>query len=774
MVIAEPLAKSEPEQTLREHTLEVLQYVESVVAAYQPIWVELLGPEGAETLAETLGVAAAVHDLGKAATGFQRSLKDRSFRWEFRHEVLSAALLLAAETRKTRIRRLASAAVLTHHRGLTDSQLQKNCGLPVIPKPELLAKAHEQFRQRVEELGAYWEWLHRFWSTVSLLDEYRLPGHWSAVQVPAPFLDELMHECQDLHAFRSRDGLLFTLARGWLLAADHAVSAGVRTLKSTLPRGWEHREQNRSRSAPGVRGGGPRAFQRALGEHTGSAVLIAPTGAGKTNAALRWIVHNRRAGERVFYLLPYQASVEAMGQTLGEVFREDIVGVLHARSLEIAFQRYFGDEEDYEAAREAARRDDELNRLVHKPIKVTTPFQLLKWLFGIKRYEFGLAELTGALVVFDEIHAYDAHVTALVLELVHVLRELGGRCLFMSATFPTFLLEEIEHAWGEPLTVFRLRCAPAYDEWASTFLSTPRHELQWHDDPLEELISHAVTAVKSGRRALVVANRVQQAQSLYKALRERLGSGVHLLHARLTRRDRVEREQKILGALRGNLPLDLRVLVSTQVVEVSLDISFDTLLTEIAPVDDLLQRLGRVNRYYEHRRPVPVLISRQFDSAIQYVYDIERLNMTAQTAPPNGTYLTAVDAEEWVEAVYHNGWTTEERKRFEQASVSFRSVIQGLRPLQNVETAYEDFYDLFQGYEVLPEKFLEEYVRYNEEKRTLLANQLLVPLPLATFQKLRRANRIKPLKDGTLVASVDYDPELGLLPDAAFTDVLVI
>ncbi len=774
MVTAEPLAKSDPPLTLRDHTLEVVRYVESVIHAYQPIWVALLDPQGAETLATALCLAAAAHDLGKATTGFQRSLTDHSFRWQFRHEVLSTALLLATETTNHVVRRLASAAVLTHHRDLTDSQLQGNCGLPVILKPEFLAKAREQFRQRVEELATFWEWIQRFWSGVPLLAEYRLPEHWSAIEPPAAFLRELLSECQDLHAFRSRDGLLFTLVRGWLLAADHAASAGVPALKTTLPIEWEHHYRHRFSSSPALQNSGLRAFQRALGEHTGSAVLIAPTGAGKTHAALRWIARNRRAGERVFYILPYQASIEAMGRTLGEVFGRDIVGVLHARALEVAFQRYFSSEDDYATAYQAAREDSELNRLVHKPIKVTTPFQLIKWLFGIKRYELGLAELTGALVVFDEIHAYDAHVTALLLELVRVLRELDGRCLFMSATFPAFLREEIERAWGAPLPLFRLQSPPARDEWASAFLTTARHELCWHDDPLEDLVGSVVSSVESGRRVLVVANRVQQAQTLYKALRERLGSGVHLLHARLTRRDRVEREQKILAALRGELPLDLRVLVSTQVVEVSLDVSFDTMLTEIAPVDDLLQRLGRVNRYNEHKRPVPVLISRQFDPIIQHVYDIERLQLTAQTAPPNGTRLNAIDAEEWVEAVYHDGWTTNEGKRFEQALASFRSVIEGLRPLQTIETAYDEFYQLFQGVEVLPEIFLEEYTRHSVEKRTLLANQLLVPLPLGTFWKLHRANRISQLKDGTLVAAVSYDPELGLLPDAASPDFLAI
>lgn len=381
------------------------------------------------------------------------------------------------------------------------------------------------------------------------------------------------------------------------------------------------------------------------------------------------------------------------------------------------------------------------------------------------RFEIGLAELTGSLVIFDKIHAYDAHVTALIVELVRVLRELGGRCLFMSATFPRFLRELLEEAAGGGLAVYRLDKPPALDGWAHQFLCIPRHQLYWTHQPLEELVPFIVDHAQKGCRVLVVANRVQQAQELFRKLRDRLGSGVELLHGRFTRRDRVMREQRILTALRGAVKTDLRVLVATQVVEVSLDVSFDVLVTELPPVDDLLQRLGRVNRYYEQERPAPVVVSLARNEAIRYVYDPERLELTRTHAPPSGTLLTAYDALEWVEAAYRDGWTAREAKRFEQALTSFRNVVASLRPLQSLKTGWQEFQDLFQGVEVLPEGLSEEYTRHVAEGRSLLATQLLVPIPLGTFWKLHQQKRIAQLRDGTLIAFVGYDPELGLLPE---------
>jgi len=618
----------------------------------------------------------------------------------------------------------------------------------------LLKAAKEKFAKKVAELKTHWAWLTT-WANQQLPD-LKLPKSPDSIALPVYSLAQLQRSIKDAQLPDERKAVAYLLVRGWLMASDHAVSSGVKEFKNQLP----------EPKTPSLR-----KFQEDLSEHLGHAFLEAPTGSGKTLAAILWALRNRQGGERIFYLLPYQASIEAMADTLEGYFGRENVAVLHARALDYAFREYFEEFGEYEAAESYAKAEAELNRLVHKPIKVATPFQLLKWLFGIPRWEIGVSEMVGGLFVFDEIHAYDAHVVALIVEMVRFLRKLGGRFLFMSATFPPFLKQLLQEAVEEGIAEFTLK---PEDDWSKHFLSQARHRLRWRDITLEALLPEIVQTAREGKRVLVVANRVAQAQEIYQALKEQI-DGVHLLHSRFTRRDRVEKERGIIGSLQGKNELNLRILVSTQVVEVSLDVSFDTIFTEVAPVDDLLQRFGRVNRYGEHSGGVEVNVARQFDQErLKYVYDLERVETTLACAPESGTDLTVTISSNWVREVYRSGWTAKERKRFEQAHKAFVTLLGELRPLKHLDEGREEFHGLFQSVEVLPSTLFQEFDCYRQAKRYLLANQLLVPIPLGTFHMLNKAERLKQLKDGTLLADATYNSELGLLPKEVDIDAQIV
>lgn len=750
MSYSELLAKSGDDGALplAMHLCQVAEYARAVADAYYPHWRLLLTDEWAERIRQALILAALTHDLGKAAEGFQRALRSRKHHWEFRHEVLSAALLLASTDPNDETMALATAAVLTHHRDLNDARLNNDVGLVALPEPDVVQIALKKFRAKANELQVYWSWLQAFCGQHPELRQLQLPDAPDCLLPPTDFVEGLKQTLCNASLPHDRKATALLLTRGWLMAADHAVSAGVAGFKTALP----------APPLPPLR-----PFQKQVGEHEGDAFLEAPTGSGKTNAALLWALHNRRHGERIFYLLPYQASIEAMADTLEQKLGKDNVAVLHARALDYAFREHFERVGEYEAARTQAKTEAEVNRLVHKPIKVATPFQLLKWLFGIPRFEIGMSEMVGGLFIFDEIHAYDAHVVALIAEMVRVLKKLGGRCLFMSATFPLFLKDLLQKALGTHAGEFTLN-ANDEDEWTRRFLSQVRHRLRWHEATLKVLLPDIIQAVEEGKRVLVVANRVSQAQEIYKELSKCL-SGVHLLHSRFTRRDRVVKEREVIGALQGKREAEVRVLVSTQVVEVSLDISFDTIFTEVAPVDDLLQRFGRVNRYGEYLNGVEVHVARQFDAErLRWVYDLDRVQSTLDNAPDDGMPLTVDTAAEWVRQVYREGWTNKEQHRFDQAHTAFRSVLQTLRPLHHDREGEEEFYGLFQSAEVLPRGLYDEYDKHLRSKHYLLATQLLVPIPLSMFHALNKAGKIDLLTDGVWMADVHYDPKLGLLP----------
>jgi CRISPR-associated endonuclease/helicase Cas3 len=762
----EPLAKSVGANTvlLKDHLRQVADYARAVAHAYRTHWEHLLGKEWAERVEQALVLAALAHDLGKAAEGFQQSLRNRQQRWEFRHEVLSAALLLAAADSNDPVARLAIAAILTHHRHLDDAQLQSDSVLPALPEPDILKVATQKFQSKGNELHAYWQWLRDFYAQHPELQSLQLPDTPTEILPPNKFLEGLIGEIEWLSLVElssnspepSSEAAALTLTRGWLMASDHAASAGVAEFKASVP----------EPSLPPLR-----HFQEQVGAHKGDAFLEIPTGAGKTVAAICWALQNRLVGERIFYLLPYQASIEAIAKTLEDYFGAEDVAVLHARAIDYAFREYFERQGEYEAAVSQATAEANLNRLVHKPIKVATPFQLLKWLFGVPRWEIGVSEMIGGLFIFDEIHAYDAHAVALIVEMVRVLKQLGGRFLFMSATFPPFLKQLLQEALNASVKEFKLAST---DEWSKQFLSTARHRLRWLDAPLEDLIPQILQAATEGRRVLVVANRVAQAQQIFRQLRECLGDGVHLLHSRFTRRDRVSKERDIIGTLRGERNLSLQVLVATQVVEVSLDVSFDTIFTEVAPVDDLLQRFGRVNRYGEHPQGVDVHVARQYNAdRLERVYHLERINSTLHSAPNDGTLLTEPVYVDWVCKTYRDGWTEKERRQLESASKAFRSVIESLRPLQCASEGEEEFDSLFSTVEVLPICLYNDYEEYCRNKQYLLANQLLVPLPLGTFWKLRNKGRLIQA-DGVLQVDASYTEEQGLDTGAVDIDWCIV
>ncbi|SFM78071.1 CRISPR-associated helicase/endonuclease Cas3 [Thermodesulforhabdus norvegica] len=742
------LAKSgDPPIPLSEHLKDVSEYCREITEAYSVHWEKLLGSEGARKVSEALVIAGLSHDIGKCAEGFQRSLKDRQKAWNFRHEVLSAAFLLACKFPDYVTQKLAFTAVLTHHRDLSDNNLLIDSGLLPLPTPEFVNEAKEKFLQRLGEMAASWDWLRSFLSSRNEFMGIKLPERLKSVPFPEKYLSDLREELLRSRSFYDASSLPFVLLRGWLMAADHAVSAGIKNLRTELFPG---------KMPPS------RRFQEEVGNHRGHAFLEAPTGSGKTLAAIKWALRNRKKGERIFYLLPYQASIEAMADKLEEFFGKENVAVLHARALDYAFRDYFERTEDYHTAYSMAKIDKELNRLAHKPLKLATPFQLMKWLFGIRRWEMGLSEMVGGIFVFDEIHAYDAHVVALIVEMVRLLGQLGGRFLFMSATFPEFLKELLRDALQGDIPVFRVK---PEDEWSRMFLQKARHRIFWRNEPLERMLPDIIERAEKGAKVLVVANRVAQAQALYRELAEAV-PGVYLLHSRFTHQDRVTLERQIIKSLQKKHDLDLRILVATQVVEVSLDVSFDTLFTEIAPVDDLLQRFGRVNRYGEHAEAVNIYVATNFDeNKLKHVYDLQRIKDTASKGPDNGSELTVPVMSEWITGVYSWGWTEGENRRFCQARKSFLRVLQYLKPIMHMDEGSEDFRGLFKAVEILPIQLFQEYQEHRQAGKHLIANQLLVPISLGTCWKLRSEGRLKTLSDGLLIADAGYDPKLGLLPE---------
>jgi len=447
-----------------------------------------------------------------------------------------------------------------------------------------------------------------------------------------------------------------------------------------------------------------------------------------------------------------------MTETLKGLFGAEAVTPVHSRVQSALFTRYFEEFGEYEEALHFATEEAQLAKLVHKPLKVLTPFQIVKWFFGLKRFEIGFTELVGGLFIFDEIHAYDAHTAGLIMESIKLIRDMGGRFLIMSATIPDFLFDKLTKYLDHDVTHIEL---DPTDKEENRLLTKPRHRIFLHDAKLEDMVE-PIKKYARQRKVLVIANRVGQAQNLYRKL---AGPGVYLLHSRFSHGDRNQKERKILQILRKQSAEALQILIATQVIEVSLDVSFEVLFTEVAPTDDLLQRMGRVNRYGEMEKPAEVHICLSYDAdKVSAIYPQRLIQSTISAAPPSGDTVNFLQAATWLKDTYREGWPDKEENAFQEAATLCQNLVKNhLRPLRRgVE---DEFFDLFQTFEVLPSARLAEYESLSAEGKLLQADNLLVPIRSGLWHKLRRDGLTNRRTDGVDVVWVKYTSDLGLVPE---------
>jgi CRISPR-associated endonuclease/helicase Cas3 len=751
----EPMAKSSPQITLRSHTDDVMAAVGGLVKALCSPLEEIVPP----SFGDMLCTAAFFHDLGKAASGFQEMVcyvgGGNRPRWRFRHEALSAAILLATGLESVFEPQLLG-AVLAHHKTLDDENITVCTG-----RGDSLSDFHkygmEAWRKKLIELRPWWAWVVAYIKGAELAgiiptipnalpnDPHNLPDLYA--------LNDALEKRLALHKGLCSTAIPWALARGIIMAGDHLASAGL---------GLPLTKLNGNKIEPAI------GFQAKVQATVGSALLEAPTGSGKTEAALHWALTNRKGGERIFYVLPYQASINKMEERLISLFGTENVGMIHYRASVQEFSRHFDfDTDNYSDASDKAKRRVDETRQFYRPIKVVSPYHLLKLMFGCRFFEIGLSELVGGIVIFDEIHAYDPHVAALIEICVNRLQTLKVRFLFMTATFPTFLKDRLMGVLGNPPLI----TVGSEHERDVGLLSTARHKLCLHQWTLENCVD-AIVADANDKTVLVVCNRVAQAQAVFELLKDKVPS-IALLHSRFVSNDRTRKENELAAypdsSDRGERQIPkARVLVATQVVEVSLNLSFDTIYTEVAPVDALLQRFGRVNRMNQHSAAVSVHVATEFNvKKVGYVYSLERIAATIKCAP-DGENLLPLAETAWVQETYKGGYTDVEAKKYSAAKTAFTITTDALKPYFSGND--EDFYDMFDNYNVVPIRFKRDYLKLIDERRYFQAVGYVASLSQSAFLQMRD---FAEYDASNHVYFIDrrYDSDVGLLNEHE-TDIL--
>lgn len=449
-------------------------------------------------------------------------------------------------------------------------------------------------------------------------------------------------DCEDLSAWfearRTHTAMRALDTIGW----------ATRTPLSTAPKTFDE-----------VFGFAPRPLQQAtagaLASLSQPAILLveAPMGEGKTEAA--YYAHlelQRRFGHRGLYIaLPTKATGNAMFRRTLRFLKEQgcerplDLQLLHGGTLlNDDFQRLKPDGiHDPQSSGDVRASEwfTHKKRALLSEYGVGTIDQALLTILPVRHQFVRLWGLANRVVVFDEVHAYDAYTSTLLLHLLRWLLAMGSSVVLLSATLPP---------------AFRRKLAAlTHAQMPETDASYPRLSVYSHDQSVTPIpfaadserrqtitiqpVAAELPALREaldkqltdGGYALALVNTVQRAQALYRLYPEgepvfaddqpigkRLADGteVYLFHARFPADRRQQREDAVLAMFgppdtgKPSERTGRKILIATQVAEQSLDLDFDLIATDLAPIDLLLQRAGRLWRHKRGARPVekPVLI----------------------------------------------------------------------------------------------------------------------------------------------------------------------
>ncbi len=520
-------------EPLAEHTLK------DIKAARQLVRNLPFGTAKKRRIGLDLDTIIAFHDIGKAAEGFQLSLENDARKWGHRHEIISAVV-----AKSQGVSDVVAFGIITHHKTLpSDGTVLYGC-LPheEIPYSDSIEPVWynmaEEWNENIIPLTKEWEQICNTIGRKDLLAR--------SLRVDTPLSNSMKNWLsrfdQDGHfSFKQREYV--SLLRGLTIQADHIMSTGD-YIPKTIP----------AFSSYNIAPTNPYGYQLRVGKKVGNVILRAPTGTGKTDAALMWAQLNQKRNGRLFYTLPTTASLNAMYVRLKKLFGDtgrQLIGLLHSRVASSIYSML--ENANSKTNQVTAFILSSLAREMYFPIRVCTLHQVLRLTLQGKGWELMLSEFPNSVFIFDEIHAYNSKLTGMTIATAKYIVSKHGTCIFLSATLPKFLRRIIRREI--PDIDFM---QPSYrNNIDKRLLEQKRHILCDADGDVLSNTELILKEANKARSTLIVCNHVPTAQQVYKELVERINDTV-LLHSQFARRDRTESRMNCLeGCLRFSSQLKL-------------------------------------------------------------------------------------------------------------------------------------------------------------------------------------------------------------------------
>lgn len=707
---------------------------------------------------DMLKISVVCHDLGKAHREFQNLLNRRANNWNFqRHEFFSIPFIEALDGINTDTLNLIRLVVTGHHKDFSLLREYLNFydngddfGLLELDTKENFETAFFQYVD-IEAARLLLESYGYRLNLISVRSIYGLIHHYNRQPV------SLSHS----------DYFNIMLLFGGLKWCDHLGSAQVTNIPVIEKEDFGFLE----RQLGSLKSNGFDFYehQKACARVDGNLILTAPTGSGKTESAFMWLDRQLKSDKdqgRLFYILPFTASINAMYERLNDAIGKDKekVGMLHGK-LNDYLNNYFDDlQYGVDTKKEKIQELREKYKNIVTPIKIVTPFQLLKHLFGLKGYEQGIFEMAGCYLVFDEIHAYSPNVFAQIKVLLEfAVKHLKAKVMIMTATMPHFLQKELEKSIGK----FNFIGADKklYDDFK-------RHRVLLRNGLLTDSLGEIQSRLERGEKVLVVCNTVKSAQETYLRLKKFVERDeAVLLHGSFSGKDRTQKEKELMKN-------PIRLLVGTQVIEVSLDIDYDVIFTEPAPIDALIQRFGRVNR--QRKKGIcDCIVFRENGESDFFIYNFEVIAKTIQSLEriilEDGGVINEALLQNEIDFVYDD-WTESDKEEFNCEYRYLTEAVQMLSPMFDNKHTEEEFFRQFDGIKILPQSRKSDFEMYMDKLDFISAESLKVQIRKKRYLHWLKDQNIKDdvyyidkgkkqLRVSYFITNKVYDQDLGLLKD---------